>query len=317
MPVVYVRGFQQLIEGIAELNVTATNIAGKLNELYNIFESSYVNVRLMDSLGLTPVAATSVGLNVTWEASQPVSITNPVAIHGDSSSNQPVLVSGEVGINNFPTEYPVVIDEPVNVNVENSSLNVVVTNFPTTQAVDVTNSVDVVVTNTPLAVSVSGTAGTIDVHVDNFPSTQPVSGSVSVSNFPSVQSVSGTVNIGNFPSVQHVDVDNFPSTQDVVVTNSPTVTLDPTTPIKTRPYFLSAATDDEYRPCVAPFAAAQGFNNNGETEIIYPNIIQSICSTPVTIAWQQSGSGTDNGPPGYVANSGNSSGSIGLYVHGI
>ena len=41
-------------------------------------------------------------------------------------------------------------------------------------------------------------------NVNNFPSTQPVSGTVGVNNFPSNQQVSGTVGVNNFPSNQQV-----------------------------------------------------------------------------------------------------------------
>lgn len=62
----------------------------------------------------------------------------------------------------------------------------------------------------------------LKVTVQNFPATQPVSGSVSVSNFPSTQPVSGTVGVsGNVVVEQstsgalHATIDNFPATQPV------------------------------------------------------------------------------------------------------
>lgn len=89
--------------------------------------------------------------------------------------------------------------------------------------------------------------GTLAVSVNNFPASQPVSGSVAVTNLPATQPVSGTVNVGNFPTppsdqlvhgtvnvgnlpaVQPVNgtvaVNNFPATQpvsgSVAVTNLP------------------------------------------------------------------------------------------------
>lgn len=48
-------------------------------------------------------------------------------------------------------------------------------------------SPDVAIINTPA------------VSVNNFPATQPVSGTVDVGNFPASQTVNGTVNVGNFP----------------------------------------------------------------------------------------------------------------------
>lgn len=44
------------------------------------------------------------------------------------------------------------------------------------------------------------------VQVGNFPTTQPVSGTVGINNFPATQPVSGTVNIGNYPPVQNTNM---------------------------------------------------------------------------------------------------------------
>ena len=50
----------------------------------------------------------------------------------------------------------------------------------------------------------------------SFPTTQPVSGSVSVSNFPATQPVSGSVSVSNFPSSQAVtsSLDSLVQTED-------------------------------------------------------------------------------------------------------
>jgi hypothetical protein len=40
--------------------------------------------------------------------------------------------------------------------------------------------------------------------VNNFPATQPISGTVGVSNFPATQPISGTVGVNNFPAIQPV-----------------------------------------------------------------------------------------------------------------
>lgn len=70
------------------------------------------------------------------------------------------------------------------------------------------------VQNFPATQPVSGT-----VNVGNLPATQPVSGTVAVSNFPTTQPVSGNVSVGNFPANQtvsgSVSVSNFPATQQV------------------------------------------------------------------------------------------------------
>jgi len=58
------------------------------------------------------------------------------------------------------------------------------------------------------------------VSVDNFPDF-PTTQNVHVDNFPSTQTVDGTVNVGNLPSTQDVNVTNA-SPIDVYVTNSAT-----------------------------------------------------------------------------------------------
>lgn len=71
--------------------------------------------------------------------------------------------------------------------------------------------------------------GTVAVTGTFWPSTQPVSGSVSVSNLPATQPVSGTVAVSNLPATQpvsgSVNVANFPAIQPVsLATNTPDVT---------------------------------------------------------------------------------------------
>ncbi len=90
-----------------------------------------------------------------------------------------------------------------------------VNNFPSTQAVSGT----VAVSNFPATQPVSGTiaatqSGAWTVGVNNFPSTQAVSGTVAVSNFPATQPVSGTV-AATQSGAWTVGVNNFPTTQAV------------------------------------------------------------------------------------------------------
>jgi hypothetical protein len=93
---------------------------------------------------------------------------------------------------------------------------VTVNNFPTVQEVSGSVSVD----NFPATQTVDGSvtvSGTVDV--GNFPATQTVDGTVDVGNFPATQTVDGTVDIGNFPATQAVsgtiDVGNFPASVEV------------------------------------------------------------------------------------------------------
>ena len=63
---------------------------------------------------------------------------------------------------------------------------------------------------------VQPTGSNLHVDVDNFPATQPVSGTIAVSNLPATQPVSGSVTaVQSSGSSLHVDVDNFPATQPV------------------------------------------------------------------------------------------------------
>lgn len=78
-------------------------------------------------------------------------------------------------------------------------------------------------TKTPALVS-----GSVPVHVDNFPATQPVSGTVAVSSLPSIPAGAnaiGSVSVSNFPATQPVSgsvaVTNFPATQPISATALP------------------------------------------------------------------------------------------------
>ena len=63
---------------------------------------------------------------------------------------------------------------------------------------------------------VQPTGSNLHVDVDNYPATQPVSGTIAVSNLPATQPVSGSVTaVQSSGSNLHVDVDNFPATQPV------------------------------------------------------------------------------------------------------
>lgn len=80
------------------------------------------------------------------------------------------------------------------------------------------------------------TNGTAHVLVDNFPATQPVSGTIAVSNFPATQPISGSITVlnasipvtGTFwqaiqPVSGTVDVSNFPATVAVTQSTTPWV----------------------------------------------------------------------------------------------
>jgi hypothetical protein len=78
-------------------------------------------------------------------------------------------------------------------------------------------------TRTTVLNPVSGSTaptGTQNVAVQNFPATQPVSGTVAVSNLPATQPVSGTVAVSNFPATQAVSVSGTVTVATHAVTQS-------------------------------------------------------------------------------------------------
>jgi hypothetical protein len=85
-------------------------------------------------------------------------------------------------------------------------------------------------------------SGNIAVNILNFPSTQPISGTVAVSNLPTTQPVSGSVSVTNLPTTQpvsgSVSVSNLPVTQPV----SGAVGIDQSTPGTTNGMGVAKAT---------------------------------------------------------------------------
>jgi hypothetical protein len=139
--------------------------------------------------------------------------TSNVAVTNWPSSQ---TISGNVGVNNFPTAYPVTgtfwpETQPV-------SGSISISNFPATTAVTqgtspwvVSGTVDVGTFTGDVTVS-----GTVDV--GNFPATQTVDGTVDVGNFPATQAVTGTFWPDTQPVSGSVSVSNFPATQAVTGT---------------------------------------------------------------------------------------------------
>lgn len=107
--------------------------------------------------------------------------------------------------------------------IDTDGQSMIVSNFPSTQPI----SGSVSVNNLPSSQAVTVTSGSLSV--SNLPATQAISGSVSVNNLPATQPISGTVSIGNFPSSQSVTVSNLPSTQSVsgnlTISNLPSTSL--------------------------------------------------------------------------------------------
>ena len=101
-------------------------------------------------------------------------------------------------------------------------------------------------------IATQSSGSNLHVDVDNFPATQPVSGTVAVSNFPATQPVSGTVAVSSLPSIPaganaigSVSVSNFPATQPVsgtvAATQSGTWTVQPGNTANTTAWLVTGA----------------------------------------------------------------------------
>jgi len=133
-----------------------------------------------------------------------VTVDNFPAVSGTVSvSNFPATqpVSGSISVSNFPATQPV-------------SGTVAISNFPASQAVtgaffQATQPVSIAAT---ISADVTDRAARLLGHVtvDSLPS-------VAVNNFPATQPVSGTVAVSNFPVVQAVSIPVVPSRQSVML----------------------------------------------------------------------------------------------------
>ena len=127
---------------------------------------------------------------------------------------------------------------------------------------------------------VQPTGSNLHVDVDNFPATQPVSGTIAVSNLPATQPVSGSVTaVQSSGSNLHVDVDNFPATQPVsgTVSVSGNVTV-------VQPTGASLHVDVDNFPATQPVSGTVAISNFPATQPV------SAASLPLpTNAAQETG----------------------------
>jgi hypothetical protein len=141
----------------------------------------------------------------------PLTTTNP-AVKITNADGEVLNVSGNVQVDNFPTQFDVnVVNPTTEVSVSNFPTEVAINNLPTNQSVTVTNtSLDVNLLNQQT-----------NVTVDNFPTSFEVSNqptSIEVSNFPTSFDVNVTnqvteVSVSNQPT--EIAVNNFPSSFEV------------------------------------------------------------------------------------------------------
>ena len=135
-------------------------------------------------------------------------VTGSVVVPGVATAdNQPAL-DGDGGGRSHVTNWPASQTVSGSVAVSNLPASQAVTgtvsvgNFPSTQTVSGSVTVPGVATaaNQPGL----GADGGELAHITNWPTSQPINGSVAVSNLPATQPVSGTISVGNFPTTQAV-----------------------------------------------------------------------------------------------------------------
>jgi hypothetical protein len=139
-----------------------------------------------------PVSGTVTAVQPTG-ANLHVDVDNSVAVTGTFfQATQPV--SGTVAVSNFPGTQPVSGTVVAEIEGHAGATLDSAAGTPNAQAVTVQGNASGVPVPVSGSVTVTqATGANLHVDVDNFPATQPVSGTVAVSNFPATQPVSGTV----------------------------------------------------------------------------------------------------------------------------
>lgn len=134
---------------------------------------------------------------------------------------------------------------------------------------------EVVVSNTP---DVAIPAG---VNVNNFPATQPISGSVSVSNFPATQPVSGTVSISGTVATTVGGVATATTTQITSNSSNQTLLASNANRKKAIFFFSSGVWDVKLGATASPTSRMLRINaSNTLLEVTnYTGIIDAICTT--------------------------------------
>jgi hypothetical protein len=225
---------------------TATTASVNASHELDIFLSSDSNVCKETGGNLASILSTLEGTlscSVTnFPGTQPISGSVSVS---NFPATQPI--SGSVSVSNFPSTYPVTgtfwqTTQPISASslplptgaatAANQSTIIGALGSPfqaggsignTTFGVTQTTSPWITsISNFPASTIVTQSTGSdLHVDVDNFPATQPVSGTIAVSNFPGTQPISGSVSISNFPSTYPVTGTFWQTTQPVSVASLP------------------------------------------------------------------------------------------------
>lgn len=138
------------------------------------------DVNVHDGSG-NSISSTGTSLNVD--------VTNTVTVAGTITAN---AGSGTFAISAVSLPLPTGAATSSNQSTANTTLATIAANtaqLAGTQPVSIASNVTIV----------QPTGTNLHTVVDNFPATQPISGSVSINNFPAVQTISGTVAVSNFP----------------------------------------------------------------------------------------------------------------------
>lgn len=113
------------------------------------------------------------------------------------------------------------------------------------------------INNFPTTQPISGTIG-----VNNFPTTQPITGSVNIGNFPTTQPISGSISVANFPSIQPISgtvaISSYAGTQSI--TDSQTTYIETTFTLGAGGSFLGSSRDAQNKNTVRGWVWA---NSNG------------------------------------------------------
>lgn len=172
------------------VRILSTDSSGKLNILQGDLNQSIdsVSAFLKDGSGnQTGIVSNPLRVDPTGTTAQPITVT---------SLPLPNNAAQETGghLSSLDTKVP-----SQGQAVAANSLPVV---LPVSQITALTPPTTVIVTQS--------TGSNLHVNVDNFPTTQPVSGSISISNFPATQPVSGSISVSNFPATQAISAVSLP-----------------------------------------------------------------------------------------------------------
>ncbi len=300
---------------------TSTEFTFALGDLYQISSGSavpYGNLGAVPS-GIAPSNSNPPGAinlveSTTIDATGNITLTLTNPLEAGTIVNYVLnllFTSGDVS--SFPASTPVNI---VNVIPASGTLPVTVSNFPSSQTISgaveieghagaildgtagspstgvltiqgVSGGTTVPVSGTVVATQTSGS--NLHVDVDNFPATQPVSGTVAVSNLPSTQAVSNGGTFAVQASITTLGQQLAAASVPVVLTSAQIATLSQFSTVS-----------------VSNFPATQPVSNAGTFPVQVTDFPATVAVTQSTSPWTVNGTVTANqgGAPWSVSQSG-------------